>query len=131
MAAAPPAAAALASPMAQAPAREKLLSGDVVLPAFVLFQFACQLLLITPVGGAIRVVLRSVMFVASIVLFIVIRRRRVPIHDSARVAVWILVLLGGEMLHPYTNGALSGAAHWALYFAILAPLFWVPRLENG
>jgi hypothetical protein len=123
---------ALASPPVRASLGDsRLLRGDLVLPAFVLFQFACQLLLITSVGGAIRVVLRSVMFVASIALFLFLRRQRVPIHDAAKVAVWIMVLLGAEMLHPDTNGALSGAAHWALYFAILSPLFWVPRLQNG
>ncbi|HEY8210644.1 MAG TPA: hypothetical protein VIG99_24340 [Myxococcaceae bacterium] len=133
MAAAPPAAAvpALDPPAERVSPADRLLSGEVVLPAFVLFQFACQLLLITSVGGAVRVVLRSVMFVASIALFVGLRRHRVPIHDSARVAVWVLILLGAQMLHPDTNGALSGAGHWALYFAILGPLFWVPRLKNG
>jgi len=126
-----PLAPALDSPHVQAPADSPLLRGNLVLPAFVLFQFACQLLLITSVGGAIRVVLRSVMFVASIALFIALRRHRAPIHDSAKVAVWIMALLAAQMLHPTTNGALSGAAHWALYFAILGPLFWVPRLKNG
>ncbi|HYV46855.1 MAG TPA: hypothetical protein VFA20_18450 [Myxococcaceae bacterium] len=126
-----PLAPALASPPVQAPAEPRLLRGNLVLPAFVLFQFACQLLLITSVGGAIRVGLRSLMFVASIALFLALRRHRAPIHDSAKVAVWIMALLGAQMLHPTTNGALSGAAHWALYFAILGPLFWVPRLKNG
>lgn len=130
MAAAPPI-PALGSPSVQAPAASKLLRGDLVLPGFVLFQFACQLLLITSVGGGVRVVLRSVMFVASIALFVLLRRHRAPIHDSAKVAVWIMALLGAQMLHPTTNGALSGFAHWALYFAILGPLFWVPRLRNG
>jgi len=130
MAAAPPIPSVASPPVSAAP-DSKLLRGDLVLPAFVLFQFACQLLLITSVGGAVRVVLRSVMFVASIALFVVLRRNRTPIHDSAKVAVWIMALLGAEMLHPSTNGALSGAGHWGLYFAILCPLFWVPRLQNG
>src|SRR4051812_12798679 len=114
MAAAPTANPALDSPAVRPSPEGGLLSGATVLPAFVIFQFACQLLLITSLGGAVRVVLRSVMFVASIALFIVLRRHRAPVHESARVAVWILVILAAEMLHPNTNGALSGAAHWAL-----------------
>jgi len=128
---APAALPSAATPPADATGGEaSRLSGAVALPAFAAFQFACQLLLITSVGGPVRVVLRSVMFVASIALFVVLKRHRAPIHDSARVAVWLLIFLGAQMLHPTTNGALSGVAHWALYLAILAPLFWVPRLKN-
>jgi len=95
----------------------------------VAFQFVCQLALLTSWGGAIRVGLRSIAFVASAALIVVLRRRGAPLLASARIAVFVLVLLGFEILHPLTNGVLSGIAHWALYLAILGPLFWVPRLE--
>lgn len=66
---------------------------------------------------------------ASVALIFLLRRSGAPPLPAARVAVFILILLGFQMLHPLTNGAVSGAGHWTLYLAILGPLFWVPRLE--
>lgn len=103
--------------------------GDVWLPAFVGFQFLWQLALLTQWGGSIRLALRIAIYVASVALLFVLRRAQGVSHPAARAAGWVLALLAFEMLHPNTNGVISGAGQWVLYLAILAPLFWVPRLH--
>jgi hypothetical protein len=40
-----------------------------------------------------------------------------------------LVIVAVLFFHPTTNSLLSGIVQALLYFAILAPLFWVPRLQ--
>jgi hypothetical protein len=133
MSAASPAATAPTAPADAPPGAEYFRPprGDVWLPAFAGFQFLCQLLLLTQWGGSIRLVLRIAIYVISLALLLVLRRVQRAGHPAGRAAAWVLVLLAFEMLHPLTNGVLSGAGQWGLYLAILGPLFWAPRLEIG
>jgi hypothetical protein len=134
MSAASPAAAAAPAALPDAPPGTTLVRpprGDVWLPVFMVFQIACQLVLLTQWGGSIRLAFRVATYVASVALLFLLRRVQRAGHPSARAAGWVLVLLAFQMLHPTTNGVISGAGQWVLYLAILAPLFWAPRMEIG
>ncbi len=80
--------------------------------------------------GPARILVRSAPYGASLVLLLILgsspRRWRHPATGLAGVALAILAV---SILHPTTNTWLAGFAHAALYLAILAPLFWVPRLQ--
>ncbi|MCP9494502.1 MAG: hypothetical protein MSG64_08610 [Pyrinomonadaceae bacterium MAG19_C2-C3] len=113
-------------------ARERPASaqGSSIAPVqwFLLFQFACQLILIFTDIGTLRPLLRIASFGASLALLIFIQGcgRR---HPASSAAVLILIIAFISILHPTTNSLIGGAAQAALYLAIIAPLFWVSRLE--
>lgn len=103
---------------------------------FVLLLIGFQVALVfldqlTPVVGearAVRVIFRVASFGASLLLLVLMPRRGWR-HPATKSALWALAILIVSVLHPTTNTLLSGTAHAALYLAILAPLFWVPRLQ--
>jgi hypothetical protein len=80
--------------------------------------------------GPARMLVRSTPYGASLALLMILasspRRARHPATGLAGVA---MVILAVSILHPTTNTLLAGFAHAALYLAIFAPLFWVPRLR--
>jgi hypothetical protein len=94
---------------------------------FLLFQLGCQVALLFEALGGLRVLVRTAAFAASLTLLVLLTGR--PCRHPARpwaVAALVLVCLG--LAHPATDSLAAGAAHLALYAAILAPLFWVSRL---
>lgn len=95
---------------------------------FVLYQMALQLVLVLADLGSLRTVLRVGAFLPSLVLLFVFQRaeRR---HPARPWLVGVMVLLGLSIFHPETDGLVAGAAQAALYVAILAPVFWVTRLQ--
>lgn len=95
---------------------------------FVIFQFACQLGLIIPGIGPLRLILRCAAFGASLG-YLFIGNRRGARHPSSWAALAIMVILALCMLNPMGNTIFSQVAQVGLYVAILAPLFWVPRLK--
>src|SRR5437667_186554 len=50
-------------------------------------------------------------------------------HRAARVVLASALRVAFSLFHPLTNSMLSAAAQAALYIAVLAPLFWVPRMK--
>lgn len=96
--------------------------------AFLLFQIACQLILIFTDIGALRPVLRIASFGASLALLVFIQGcgRRHPASNSA---IFVLLIVILSIFHPTTNSLLGGTAQAMLYLAIIAPLFWVSRLS--
>ncbi len=95
---------------------------------FVLTMFACQTMIAFGPFPALRTWLRVTVYAISLVLMIIVRGggRR---HPAVLPATLVLLILGVELFHPDTSGYLPGVAHAGLYFAILAPLFWAPRLH--
>lgn len=79
-------------------------------------------------AGAVRVVLRAGSFGASLLLLTSLPRSSWR-HPAAGPAILASVIVLVSVLHPTTNTLLAGVAHAALYVAVLAPLFWVPRLR--
>ncbi|HEX5725969.1 MAG TPA: hypothetical protein VFX98_10925 [Longimicrobiaceae bacterium] len=94
---------------------------------FILFQLVCQLALLIPGIGPARIAVRMAAFGASLALLVLLRGRGVA-HPAAGPAVLALAVVGMAVFHPDTTNLTAGIAQAALYAAVLAPLFWVPRL---
>ena len=109
------------------PSTDAARRAQVWLCGFVLFEVACQIALLFPFLGGLRVVVRSAAFAGSLMLLVLLggKERRHPARPWT-IAVLVIVALG--VAHPATNSLLAVAAHLVMYVAILAPLFWVPRL---
>lgn len=96
---------------------------------FVIFQFVCQIALLFDVFGSYRILLRSAAFGGSLLLLFVLPKGRKRVHPATHFAFWVMVILALSLFHPTTNSVLAAVVQVALYLAILAPLFWVPRLK--
>jgi hypothetical protein len=96
--------------------------------SFIAAEIALQLLIITPWGEKARVLVRSGGFVASFSLLFVLRRSRVA-HPAWKMALAAMAILTASMFHPDTNGAWAGCATAFLNLAVVAPIFWVPRVR--
>ncbi|HYJ80935.1 MAG TPA: hypothetical protein VEW03_15085 [Longimicrobiaceae bacterium] len=96
--------------------------------AFVVFLLLCQLALLSGDVGPLRVLVRAAAFGASLMLLVLLRGRG-GTHPAALPAVLVVVVLGIAVFNPDTTQFAAGAAHAALYTAVLAPVFWVPRLR--
>jgi hypothetical protein len=97
---------------------------------FVILQIACQVALLFPELGALRVLIRSAALGLSLAFLALLpgRGRPHPSRPWALVALAIVVL---SVAHPTINSALSAAAQAGLYVATLAPLFWAVRPRPG
>jgi hypothetical protein len=100
---------------------------DSWLVRFALFQFACQLALIVPGLGSARIIIRVAAFGGSLALlaFLRGRARATTLQQLAYGVLGILLL---EVFHP-DGGILASVAQFALYAAIMGPIFWVGRLN--
>jgi len=97
--------------------------------SFMVIQFALQILLLFPQFGAARVVMRVLSFAISLALIFVI-----PANGRKHPSVnWAIAVLGIMCLqfffHPDMSTLLAGLAQCALYLGIIAPVFWVTRLN--
>jgi len=97
---------------------------------FVALQIVAQLVLLAGPIGPLRIVLRIVEFAFSLALLLLVTPHLCSRpHPARNAALWVLVIVGLEWFHPYTNTALAGLAQAAMYTAILGPLFWIPHLN--
>ncbi len=96
---------------------------------FMIGQFILQIMLLFPVFGAARVVMRVASFAISIAfLFLIPRNGRK--HPSVNWAIAVMVIMILEFFfHPDMSTLLAGLAQCALYLGIIAPVFWVTRLN--
>jgi len=94
---------------------------------FVLFLLLCQVALLTPGIGGARMLVRAGAFGGSLVLLLLLRGRGAP-HPSALAALLMVPVLAAAVFHPGTTNLVAGGAQAVLYLAVLAPIFWVPRL---
>jgi hypothetical protein len=99
------------------------------IPAFIAFQLLCQLALIMGDIGWARMLVRMAAFGASLTLLVALRGRG-GAHPAAGTAMLVIAVLGVCVFHPETRSAVGGVAQVGLYAAVLAPLFWVPRLTS-
>jgi hypothetical protein len=95
---------------------------------FVVLQIVCQLALLVPALAGTRVVVRIVPFASSLALLVFVPARG-PRHRAASWALAVLAILCVQAFHPDSYSIFVSVAHTILYLAILAPLFWVPRLH--
>jgi hypothetical protein len=103
--------------------------GSRWIEGFVLFQLVCQLSLLSAGVGGVRVVVRMAAFGASLLLLAALRGRGGRAHPAAGPALLAMAVVVAGIANPGTPGLLAGAAQAGLYVAVLAPLFWVPRLR--
>lgn len=96
---------------------------------FVVVQLVCQLSLLIQGVQALRVFVRSAAFGTSL-LFLVLGPRRERRGGAVRVlALGALAILTLAMFNPLGGTAISVIAHWTFCVAIIAPLFWVGRMN--
>ncbi len=95
---------------------------------FVAIEIVCQVSLLSGALAPFRVVFRTIVFAISIMLLLMLPGHGKQ-HPAARVAFFVMIVLGLSMLNPGVNNSLSAAAEFALYLAVLAPLFWVARVR--
>jgi len=92
-------------------------------------QLACQLALLLPALAPARIVFRSASLGLSLLFLVIIpsRGRRRHLAEAWGLAVLTVVTLSA--FNP-SGGALPAViAHLGFYLAVLAPLFWVARLN--
>jgi hypothetical protein len=89
--------------------------------------FVCQVALLSGSIGQVRVLVRMAAFGASIALLLGLRGKGTP-SPAVKPAKFILAIVALAFFNPTTNTLVAAAAEIAMYLAILAPLFWVPRV---
>ncbi len=101
---------------------------NIWLTFFVFGTFFMQIMLIPQQLFPIRTYLRIAMFACSLALLFVVpgKMKFLPATSLAMLIVGIFCL---GLLHPETNSPVSAAAAIMLNFAIISPIFWVPRLK--
>ncbi len=79
-------------------------------------------------SGAFRVAFRVGSFGGSLLLLVLLpgKSRRHPAALAGAIGLALVVL---ALFHPETNSVYSGIADILFHAAIIAPLFWVPRLD--
>src|SRR4051812_44294062 len=74
---------------------------------FFAFQIVCQLALIVPGLGSVRVVVRVAAFAASLFLLLLCRPR-FRTHPASLPALGVMILMGLSIFHPTTNTVTAG-----------------------
>lgn len=99
-----------------------------LLEYFVGLEIVCQLALLSTTLAPFRVIFRTAVFGISILLMLLLpgHGRQSP---AAKAAFLVMVILGLSLLNPGVNSMMSAAAEFGLSLAIIAPVFWVPRLR--
>src|ERR1700735_3050698 len=90
--------------------------------------FVCQVALLSGSIGQVRIVVRMAVFGTSIALLFGLRGRGVP-SPAVKPPKFILAIVALAFFNPNSNTLAASVAQIAMYLAILAPLFWVPRLS--
>jgi hypothetical protein len=116
------------APVRVGPAPASASRAAVYLNAFVILQIACQVGLLLPAQGKFRVVFRIATFATSLALLALVPGRGKP-HPSSLWGVVSITIVALGLFHPSTSTLLAGLAQVGMYLAVLAPLFWVPRLN--
>lgn len=118
---------------AEVPTESKTQKKDsVYIAIFIIFQFACQVALLSEMFSSLRVYMRTASFASSLVLLIIVPRKRGrKYHPATKIVTWTFLLLLLSLFHPTTNSLLAGSAQIVLYLAIFGPLFWVSSMEIG
>ena len=95
---------------------------------FLLTMFACQVTIAFGPFAEVRTWLRVAVYAFSLLLLALVRGERAR-HPAFRPATLAVAIVGLSLFHPDTPGYIPAGVHAGLYLAILAPLFWVPRLR--
>ncbi|MFL5383108.1 MAG: hypothetical protein ACJ8GN_11375 [Longimicrobiaceae bacterium] len=96
---------------------------------FVTLLLVCQVALLFPEASPVRLLIRMAAFGGSLALLATVRggaRRRHPAHTLGALTLGVVAV---AVFHPDTTSLAAGAAQAALYTSVMAPLFWVPRMQ--
>lgn len=95
---------------------------------FMVLQICCQLLLLSSAIGPARTLVRMAAFGASL-LFLMLLPGSGKAHPASKAGMAVLIIVALSFLNPLGDGLLPAASQATLYLAILAPIFWIPRLN--
>ncbi len=98
---------------------------------FVISQTALPALLFLPGTQPFRLPIRVAAFAISLAAFAwwqIESSVRVPPSRSQSWLGGVMALLALMLFHPQTSTLVGGVAHAAVYFAVMAPVFWAPAL---
>ncbi len=101
---------------------------------FIISQTALPALLYLPGSQAFRLPIRFSAFAISLAAFAWYHVESVSQAPRSRAQPWVAVimsLLAVMVFHPETSSLVGGFAHMAVYFAVLAPLFWAPEFVKS
>jgi hypothetical protein len=97
---------------------------------FIISQTALPALLYLPGSQPFRLPIRFSAFAISLAAFAWYQIESTTQAPRSKMQGWIagiMALLGLMLFHPQTSSLLGGIAHMAVYFSVLAPLFWAPE----
>lgn len=97
---------------------------------FIISQTALPAILYLPGTQAFRLPIRISAFAISLAAFawyLIESASQISRPKAQPWVVAIMALLAIMLLHPDTSSLRGGVAHMAVYFAVLAPLFWAPE----
>lgn len=97
---------------------------------FIISQTALPALLYLPGSQAFRLPIRFSAFAISLAAFAWYQVKSTTQAPRSPMQPWvaaIMALLTLMLFHPETSSLVGGIAHMAVYFAVLAPLFWAPE----
>jgi hypothetical protein len=97
--------------------------------ACLLVQLGCALLLLVQALTPVRVVIRSAALGASLAFLFIVPGRTKHWGTVRGLGVAALTIITLATLNPLGGTPLSVVAHWAFHLAVMAPLFWIGRLE--
>jgi hypothetical protein len=97
--------------------------------ACAIVQLACSLALLVPQLVPIRVVIRSAALGTSLA-FLFLAPGTLRSWGAVRLlGLGALIIVTLAAFNPLGGVPLSVVAHWAFYLAVIAPLYWIGRLE--
>jgi hypothetical protein len=97
---------------------------------FIISQTALPALLYLPGSQAFRLPIRFSAFAISLAAFAWYQIESTQQTTRSAMQPWVAAIMGLLALmvfHPETSSLIGGIAHMAVYFAVLAPLFWAPE----
>lgn len=100
---------------------------------FAVSQTALPAILILPGSQAFRLPIRVSAFAISLAAFawyVVSPRMKMRQSHAQSWVFAVMALLAVMLFHPATGSLIGGVAHIAVYFAVMAPLFWAPALVD-
>jgi len=98
---------------------------------FAISQTALPAILILPGTQAVRLPIRISAFAISLAAFawyVLTPKAKLKQSQAQSWVFAIMALLAVMLFHPSTSSLKGGLAHLAVYFAVMAPLFWAPAM---
>jgi hypothetical protein len=96
---------------------------------YIAVEIICQLCLLSAQLAPARVVFRSAAFGLSLLLLLALPGRSPIQHPARPVVLAVIAVLTLSIANPMGSTVIAVVAHYFFHLAILAPIFWVARLD--